>query len=114
MRPWAVSSLRPRLRTVSIMPGMEMGAPLLTETSRGLSTSPNRFPVFPSSIFTCSSTSSQRPSGNSPPASKKSLHVLVVIVNPGGTLRPMLVISDRFAPFPPRRDFISLLPSPKA
>src|SRR5450432_233121 len=33
------------------------------------------------------------------------------MVNPGGTGMPMLVISARLAPLPPRRFFISLLPS---
>ena len=35
----------------------------------------------------------------------------VVIVNPGGTGRPMLAISARFAPLPPSRFFISFVPS---
>ena len=38
----------------------------------------------------------------------------VVIVNPGGTGRPMFVISARLAPLPPRRSFMSLLPSEKS
>src|SRR3954469_21992349 len=33
------------------------------------------------------------------------------MVKPGGTGRPMFAISARFAPLPPRRFFISLLPS---
>ena len=41
-------SLRPRLRMVSIMPGMEALAPERTETSRGFSRSPNFLPVIPS------------------------------------------------------------------
>ena len=40
-RPSTVSSLRPRLRTVSIMPGIETRAPERTETSSGLAASPN-------------------------------------------------------------------------
>src|SRR6266516_3350511 len=36
------------------------------------------------------------------------------MVNPGGTGRPMFVISPRLAPFPPRRSFMSLLPSLKS
>jgi hypothetical protein len=42
------------------------------------------------------------------------LHASVVIVKPGGTGRPRFVISARFAPFPPRRNFWSLLPSSNA
>ena len=40
-----VSSLRPRLRTVSIMPGIEARAPERTETRSGASSSPKRRPV---------------------------------------------------------------------
>ena len=40
-RAAAVLSLRPRLRMVSIIPGMEARAPERTETSRGLLGSPN-------------------------------------------------------------------------
>src|SRR5689334_21308249 len=36
------------------------------------------------------------------------------MVNPGGTGRPRLVISARFAPLPPRSSFMSLLPSAKS
>jgi len=39
------------------------------------------------------------------------LHASVVIVKPGGTGRPRLVISARFAPLPPRRSLRSLFPS---
>jgi hypothetical protein len=47
-RPSTVSSLRPRLRTVSIIPGMETRAPERTETSSGSAGSPKRLPVMPS------------------------------------------------------------------
>ena len=40
--PSTVSSLRPRLRMVSIMPGIEARAPERTETSSGLAASPKR------------------------------------------------------------------------
>src|SRR4051794_8644669 len=36
------------------------------------------------------------------------------MMNPGGTGRPRLVISARFAPLPPKRSFRSLLPSAKS
>ena len=45
---WTTSSLRPKFRMVSIMPGMEARAPERTETSRGFSRSPNFFPVISS------------------------------------------------------------------
>ncbi len=35
----------------------------------------------------------------------------VVIVNPGGTGRPMRVISGRFAPLPPSSGFMAPVPS---
>ena len=44
-------SLRPRLRTVSIIPGIENGAPERTETSSGSSTSPSCLPIFASSAL---------------------------------------------------------------
>ena len=43
--PLAVSSFRPMLSTVSIMPGMENLAPERQETSSGLAGSPNFLPV---------------------------------------------------------------------
>ena len=42
-RPWRLSSLRPRLRTVSIIPGIDIAAPERTETRSGSSGSPRRF-----------------------------------------------------------------------
>ena len=44
-RPTTVRSLRPRLRIVSIIPGIDTGAPERTETSSGFVASPNRLPV---------------------------------------------------------------------
>ena len=45
------SSLSPRLRTVSIMPGMETAAPERTESSNGLRPSPNFLPVSFSKVL---------------------------------------------------------------
>ena len=57
----AVASLRPRLSTVSIMPGIEARAPERTETSSGLSRSPKVLPVMrpicASAAATCRSRS---------------------------------------------------------
>ena len=64
--PSAAASPRPRLRIVSIIPGIETAAPERTETSSGSSGSPNRLPVFSSSRATCPATSSSSPSGSSP------------------------------------------------
>ena len=47
----AISSLRPIFKILSIIPGMEIGAPLLTDTNNGLSLFPNNFPVFSSNIL---------------------------------------------------------------
>ena len=55
-----VSSFKPRLRTVSIMPGIENAAPERTDTSSGFFGSPKRLPTFssilsdlPSPVPTC-------------------------------------------------------------
>ena len=55
-----------------------------------------------------------RPSGNACRPRAMYVHASVVIVNPGGTGRPRLVISARLAPLPPSRNFCSLEPSSKA
>src|SRR5215468_2834171 len=113
-KPCTEWSLRPRLRTVSIIPGIENGAPERTETSSGSASSPRRLPIFPSSASRAGATSSIRPSGSRSPPAMYALHASVVMVKPGGTGRPRLVISARLAPFPPSRYFCSLLPSSKA
>ena len=55
-RPATVSSLRPRLRIVSIMPGIDTAAPERTDTSSGLSAPPNILPVAASSRCRAAST----------------------------------------------------------
>ena len=62
-RPFRVCWLRPRLRMVSIMPGMERAAPDRTETRRGFFGSPKPFPAFFSTAFICTFISSIRPGG---------------------------------------------------
>jgi hypothetical protein len=56
-----VSSFKPRLSTVSIMPGIEARAPERTETRSSRSGSPNRRPVtsptLSSAAATCASSS---------------------------------------------------------
>ena len=111
-RPSTTVSLSPRLRIVSIIPGMEARAPDLTDTSRGLDASPNLQPISDSICFTDFSTSSfSKATTSSLPFSKYSLHTSVVIVNPGGTGTPIRFISARLAPLPPSRFLMSALPS---
>ena len=52
MRPSRVCSLRPRLRTVSIMPGMENLAPERTDTRSGFAGSPKPLPEMASTSLT--------------------------------------------------------------
>ena len=111
MRPLMDSSFRPRFSTVSIMPGMEKGAPERTDTSSGSSASPRRLPMRSSRSARYSAMVSSAPAGQVLSALAYSMHVWQVIVNPGGTGRPMLAISARFAPLPPRIIFMSVLPS---
>ena len=105
------ASFRPRFSTVSIMPGMEKGAPERTETSSGSSASPRRLPMRSSRSARYSAMVSRAPSGHTLPALAYSMQVWQVMVNPGGTGRPMLAISARLAPLPPSTHFMSVLPS---
>ena len=101
------------LRTVSIMPGMENLAPDRTDTSSGSSGSPSRRPIAFSIASRCADTSPASSAG-SLPVVRKVVQASVVIVNPGGTGRPRLVISARLAPLPPSRSLRSLFPSLKS
>ena len=67
-RPSTASSFRPRLRIVSIIPGIETAAPERTDTSSGSSGSPKRLPARSSSRAMCSAISSSSPSGRPPVA----------------------------------------------
>ena len=62
--PSTVTSLRPRLRMVSIIPGMDTAAPDRTLTSSGLSPSPKCLPVAASTRCRAFSTSIWRRLGN--------------------------------------------------
>ena len=53
----AVVSFNPRLRTVSIIPGIDIAAPDLTETKSGFFSEPNFLPAFDSNFFILSSIS---------------------------------------------------------
>ncbi len=52
-----------------------------------------------------------RSSGYAPSCAFTEVQTSVVIVNPGGTGRPRLLISARFAPLPPSRFFMEASPS---
>jgi hypothetical protein len=100
-------SFSPRLRTVSIIPGIENLAPDRTETSKGSVGSPSALPMRASSSLRCSATSASRPSGQ--PPFMYARQASVVMVNPGGTGSSSTdVISARLAPLPPSRSFMSL------
>ncbi len=62
--PFTVRAFSPRLRTVSIMPGMLALAPDLMESRSGFLGSPNFMPISSSTRFRLARTSSVSPSGN--------------------------------------------------
>ena len=64
--PAAVSSLSPRFRTVSIIPGMDTAAPDLTLTRRGSPGSPSRRPARSSRAVMAVLSSASSPSGQPP------------------------------------------------
>mmetsp|Transcript_10857 Transcript_10857/g.29979 ORF Transcript_10857/g.29979 Transcript_10857/m.29979 type:complete len:208 (-) Transcript_10857:341-964(-) len=91
------------LRTVSIMPGMEMAAPLLQENKSGFpDLVPYSLPVSASTWRTDSRMAVQTDAGRSLPRPSKFWQSWVVRVNPGGTWAPILVISCSPKPLPPR------------
>ena len=104
----------PRLRIVSIMPGMECTAPERTDTSSGRCAAPSTRPVRSSSRVRPSSMLSQSPSGHSPPRRIASTHACVVTVKPSGTGTPIRFISATLAPLPPSSGFIAALPSDRS
>src|SRR6266566_2878784 len=112
-RPLVVSSLRPRLRTVSIMPGIENLAPDRTLTRSGLCESPKPLPVCRSRLLSAVSACSHMPGGNFPLLARYARQASVVMVNPGGTGIPARVISAAPAPLPPSRSRIFADPSLK-
>ncbi len=95
---------------VSIMPGIDICAPDRTDTSSGFLGSPKPLPVSFSTFLIAALTWSINPGGIFF-ALRYLMQISVVMVNPGGTGRPRLLISARFAPLPPSNSFMSLLPS---
>ncbi len=61
--PASVAAFRPRLRIVSIMPGIDRGAPDRTLTSSGSIADPKPRPTFRSSAAICARSSSVSPAG---------------------------------------------------
>ncbi len=110
-RPGMVFEHSPIFKTVSIIPGIDIRAPLRQETNSGFSGSPNFIPMTRSVLRRAFSTCSSICGGNFILFSKKSVQQSVVIVNPAGTGRPRLHISARLAPLPPSKFFISERPS---
>ena len=104
-----VLDVRPTFRTVSIIPGIETGAPDRTESKRGFSP-PKEAPTTPS-VFLIYFLIFFFKAKESFLFFKKSLQRRVARVNPGGTGRPSLHISAMFAPFPPRISGIDWSPS---
>jgi hypothetical protein len=95
-----LASLRPRLSTVSIIPGIENLAPERTLTSNGSVASPRFRPIAFSNLVTWTAISSERPEGQ--PPFMYAMQASVEIVKPGGTGSfNTLVISARLAPLPP-------------
>ena len=86
---------------MSIIPGIDTGAPERTETSSGSAGSPNRRPVAASTSAIRSRSSASRPAGQ--PVARTSRQVAVVIAKPGGTgsRRSGPSIRARFAALPP-------------
>ena len=106
-KPFTLLSLRPKFKTVSIMPGMENFAPERTDTRSGSFASPRARPIFFSSDFTWRTISASNSLGQ--PLCMYARHASVVIVKPCGTGRPKtVIISARFAPLPPRRSLYSI------
>lgn len=96
-------------KTVSIIPGIDTGAPDLTDNKRGFSP-PKELPTT-SSIFLIFFLILFLRDVDSFLCFKKSLHSLVANVNPGGTGRPNLHISAILAPLPPKISDIDWSPS---
>ncbi len=93
------------------MPGIDTAAPDRTLNSSGLSAEPKLLPVSCSTAAMPARASSHSDSGQLSPCSKKCSQAAVVMVKPGGTGSPRLVISARPAPFPPRTAFMVRSPS---
>src|SRR4051794_356936 len=97
----STSSVMPRLRTVSIIPGMLTAAPERTETSSGRSPSPKLRPSACSRPATPARTDCQASSSSSPPAAWKRRHSSIGRHSAGGTGGPGLSIRAMLRPLLP-------------
>ena len=84
------------------MPGMENLAPERQETNSGLSGSPNFLPVASRRLERLQFLV-PHPLGELVAVRQVGVAGSVVTVKPGGTGKPMRVISARFAPLPPNK-----------
>ncbi len=87
-RATAAAASSPRFRTVSIIPGIETGAPDRTDTSNGLGPPPKDRRVVASRAARWSRASAQAGLSGTRPYSWKSRQASVVMTKPGGTGRP--------------------------
>src|SRR5271166_3819225 len=90
----------PRLCTVSIMPGIDTGAPERTDTSSGFGPAPKRRPVRSSSQTTAAAISSSRPGGVAWPA-RNAAQARVVMTTAGGTFSPSACMRATDQALPP-------------
>ena len=67
-RATAASRPSPRLSTVSLIPGIDTGAPERTDSSSGNGPAPKVLPERSSSAASCAAISASRPSGSAPSA----------------------------------------------
>ena len=107
---------RPRLPDHQNVPSAVFSQPPVASVglrSSGSEPRPKVLPVACSSASILTLTSSRRPSGSRSP-SRYSRQASVVMTNPGGTLIPICVISQRLAPLPPRSCLLWPSPSVKA
>src|SRR5699024_6268442 len=98
----------------SIIPGIEIFAPLLTDPNNNASSEENDFLVRLEHASNCSCNDSITSSESLEPWFKYSIHACVVSVKPSGTGKPKRFISAKFAPLPPNKSFIAFLPSSNA
>ena len=63
IKPWTAASVRPRFRTVSIMPGIDTAAPERTETRSGFDEEPKILPVSRSTLQIAFAVASPKPLG---------------------------------------------------
>ncbi len=100
----AAGRFSPRLRMVSIIPGMDTGAPDRTDRSRGTGPAPKLFSIRCSSPAIRAVISSPSSDGIADPdAARYSRQARVEMTKPSGTGSPAWVILARPAPFPPSR-----------